>query len=68
LARIKLSSFKKETGRAYARCSKLILDCVDWHKTDLDFTNVAHAYDLLHALYCDDGLPQTEVKKLREFV
>jgi len=70
LARLKLSSFtgKNETDRTYARCSKVILDCVDWADVELDFSNVTHAYDLLHALYCDKGLPHTEIKKLRKFV
>ena len=43
---------KEGLDRLYTRCSKLILDCVDWGDKSLDFSNVTHAYDILHELYC----------------
>jgi hypothetical protein len=47
--------------RLYTRCSKLILDCVDWSDMKLEFSDVTHAYDILHELYCaqlsTNGLP-----------
>ena len=60
--------------RLYARCSKLILDCVDWQSPSVSFSGVTHAYDTLHELYCASlsvtkgGLPFSQVKQLREFV
>lgn len=38
--------------RLYGRCSKLILDCVDWNDMRVHHHDVAHVYDILHELYC----------------
>jgi hypothetical protein len=69
------AAYEEETlDRLYSRCSKLILDCVDWTDSRLSFANVTHAYDIIHELYCAQlsqskgGLPISQVKALRKYV
>ena len=39
------------------KCSKMILDCVDWGRLDEEgskdaMRDVAHMYDMLYSIYC----------------
>ena len=39
------------------KCSKMILDCVDWNKLEESgnadsMRDVAHMYDMLYSIYC----------------
>ena len=39
------------------KCSKMILDCVDWQRLDSDvdsqsMQDVGHMYDMLYSIYC----------------
>ena len=39
------------------KCSKMILDCVDWQLLDADdgsdaLQDIGHMYDMLHSIYC----------------
>lgn len=55
--------------RLESRCSKLILDCIDWNHDGQNSAEVANAYDLLYQLYCAkltaEGLPLSHEQQLR---
>lgn len=56
--------------RLESRCSKLILDCIDWsHAFKMDPTEL---YDVLYSLYCakltEDGHPKNYEDQLRAFI
>jgi hypothetical protein len=38
--------------RLESRCSKLILDCIDWNHDWQNSGDVSNSYDLLYQLYC----------------
>jgi hypothetical protein len=43
---------REQLGGLEATCSKMILDCVDWDRDDLDFVELGHMYDMLYQIYC----------------
>jgi hypothetical protein len=56
--------------RLESRCSKLILDCIDWsHTSKMDLIEL---YDVLYSLYCakltEDGHPKNYEDQLRAFI
>ena len=59
------------------KCSKMILDCVDWQRLDLDaeseeMRDIGHMYDMLYSIYCAklgaEGQEYSVEQALRESV
>lgn len=58
--------------RLESRCSKLILDCIDWrefYRFKMDPTDM---YDMLYSVYCakltKEGYPKTYEDQLRQYI
>ena len=55
------------------KCSKMILDCVDWQNMSSDaLHDIGHMYDMLYSVYCAklgvDGQEYSVEQALRESV
>lgn len=64
-----------DMSRLEAKCSKLILDCIDWEKEDESkdtLHDIGNLYDLLYQMYCakftPDGIKKRDVDSMRAFV
>lgn len=59
-------------GSMEMKCSKMILDCVDWDADNLDSSEIAKMYDMLYQIYCgklsEEGLEYSREKHLRDWV
>jgi hypothetical protein len=58
-----------DLARMESKCSRLILDCVDWSHDDIEAISVGNLYDLLYQVYCakltPDGQPESQERQLR---
>lgn len=68
---------KESMGLLEQKCSKMILDCVDWRKIDSKndketVQNVGNTYDLLYQVYCakltEQGSDYSSEQALRRFI
>jgi hypothetical protein len=58
-------------GSLEAKCSKMILDCVDWD-SQLDFTEVGKMYDMMYQIYCakltEEGQDYKREQNIRDWI
>ena len=68
---------KDSMGLLEQKCSKMILDCVDWRQIDTlkdkeAIQNVGNTYDLLYQVYCakltEEGSDLSSETQLRRFI
>jgi hypothetical protein len=48
--------------RLESRCSKLILDCVDWTKFSKFKIDITDLFDMLYSIYCEKLTPEGHPK------